>query len=278
MLDLLPEPESAPRRTDAPSESRRAGAVRRRVALFRGCAQDALRPQINDAAIRVLERLGCEVVTVSNASCCGAVAHHLGQRERAHALAASTASVLRDLMERAGVDTIACSASGCGTMLKDYVQVLGDGPDWAATAAAIASRTRDLGELIRELGGVAFAGPAGQGGVRVAVHSPCSIYHGQRLGDQVSPLLAAAGFATESLAEPHLCCGSAGVYNVLQPTLARELRTRKVELIRRSGATVVATGNIGCLLQLRAGVRDAGIDVAVVHAVELMDAATQKSE
>jgi glycolate oxidase iron-sulfur subunit len=163
-------------------------------------------------------------------------------------------------------------------MLKDYVQVLRGEPAMAGVAAAVASRTRDLSELIRELGGIA-AGMGGGQGERVAVHSPCSIYHGQRLGDQVSPLLAAAGFAAQSLPEPHLCCGSAGVYNILQPGLADELRMRKVELIRRSGAPLVATGNIGCLLQLRAGLREAGLAVPVVHAVELMDAATaQKSE
>jgi glycolate oxidase iron-sulfur subunit len=285
LLELVPE--RAPRRVSqagrsAPASGASTSKPRRRVALLRGCVQDELRPGINDAALRVLARLGCEVHELAGAHCCGALAHHLGQTARAHDLAAATAAALRKLIDEHGVDTIVSGTSGCGTMLKDYAQVLRE-TGAAASAADIASRTRDLGELVGELGGVAPSregGASGRDDVQVAVHSPCSIHHGQRLGDRNSALLAAAGYATSSLPEPHMCCGSAGVYNVLQPRLARELRARKVELIRASGAKVVATANVGCLTQLRAGLREAGLDTPVVHAIELMDAAMgdQKSE
>jgi glycolate oxidase iron-sulfur subunit len=223
MLELLPDRVCAP---DAKMVARSKAATRRRVALVRGCAQDELRPQINDAAARVLERLGCEVFNVSSATCCGAVAHHLGQRERARRIATRTASTLHELVARHGVDTVTCSASGCGTMLKDYGHVLHDVAGMESRADAVASRTRDLGELIRDLGGVPADVSRAPDGLRIALHSPCSIYHGQRLGDLVSPLLAASGYSVQTLGEPHLCCGSAGVYNILQPQLARELRDR----------------------------------------------------
>jgi glycolate oxidase iron-sulfur subunit len=285
MLDLVPERENG----DSPHSSRngdsphfQATEPRRRVALLRGCVQDELRPEINESATRVLARLGCDVVEVSG--CCGALAHHLGQAERARHLGLATARALHELIEHAGVETIVATASGCGTMLKDYAHVFhGDGAS-KALGREIASRTRDVSELIGELGGAAAlsgrahaarGGTLANDGGRVAVHSPCSIHHGQRLGDRASPLLAAAGYRTVSLPDPHLCCGSAGVYNILQPQLARELRARKVELIRASGASVVATGNIGCLVQIRSGLRDAGVDVEVRHVVELLDAAAR---
>jgi glycolate oxidase iron-sulfur subunit len=288
LFQLLPE--HAPGRggdaaqPHAPITLRNPSQPRRRVALVRGCVQDALRPQINDAALRVLVRFGCEVHEVSSAHCCGALVHHLGQARRAHATAAATAGALHELIVERGVDTIVSSASGCGTMLKDYGQLLGDSDDTRTLGADIAARTRDLAELIGELGGVAqlleSGGGAGSAALCVAVHSPCSIHHGQRLGDRLSPLLTAAGYATSSLPDPHMCCGSAGVYNILQPQIARELRARKADLIRASGAQVVATANIGCLTQLRAGLREAGVGTPVVHAIELLDAAmaTQKSE
>jgi len=287
LFELLPEP-APPRPELVPSQAPRslpqAAAARRRVALVRGCVQDELRPGINDAALRVLGRLGCEVRELGSRYCCGALAHHLGQTRRAHEAAAATARELGRLIGEHGVDTIVASASGCGTMLKDYAQVFRESDESASLGAEIAARTRDIGELVGELGGVSqmLAGSASgaHAGTRVAVHSPCSIHHGQRLGDRNSALLAAAGYATSTLPEPHMCCGSAGVYNVLQPALARELRARKVAFIRESRAAVVATTNIGCLMQLRAGLREAGLDTPVVHAIELMDAATadQKSE
>jgi len=205
MLELLPDP--VPPAALEPARKSTSAMPRRRVALLRGCAQDALRPQINDAAMRVLAGLGCEIFDVSSASCCGAVAHHLGQTDRARQIATATASTLHELAQRYQVDAIVCSASGCGTMLKDYDHVLHDVAGMRAIASAIASRTRDLSELIRELGGVPVARAAAPRASPVAVHSPCSIYHGQRLGDQVSPLLAATGYAAQSLGEAHLCCG-----------------------------------------------------------------------
>jgi glycolate oxidase iron-sulfur subunit len=270
LLELVPRPAPGPAEPVATAPPPRGPASRRPVALLAGCIQDELRPQINAAARRVLERLGREVLPVSSAHCCGALAHHLGRGDRARRSAAATARTLAGLIEDQGVEYVVCTASGCGTMLKDYPQVLRG--EMSVPARAIAARARDVSELVGELGGFAArVVPQAGAGVRIAVHSPCSIHHGQKLGDRVTPQLAAAGFAATPLDEPHLCCGSAGVYNVLQPVLARELRTRKVELIRRTGAELVVTGNIGCLMQLQAGLRAAGLDLPVVHAVELMD-------
>jgi glycolate oxidase iron-sulfur subunit len=277
LLDLVPA-ERQPSRERMPEAAPAAPSTtpRRRIALLRGCVQDALRPQINEAAARVLGRLGCEVVFLPEDYCCGALAHHLGRSAQAHRSALATARRVGELVAGSGVEYVVCTASGCGTMLKDYAQVLRGDAETERLAADVAQRTRDIGELVASLGGTDTPGHTTSApNVTVAVHSPCSIHHGQRLGNHTTALLAGAGYRASSLADAHLCCGSAGVYNVLQPEMARELRARKVELIERSGAGVVATGNIGCLVQLSAGLRAAGLDIPVVHAVELLDAASE---
>ena len=270
---LLPAPvramlELAPRRRAAQriSESRAAPEARRkRIALLTGCVQTVIAPEINAATIRLLKRSGAEVVAIDG--CCGALVHHLGKERRANALGAALVERLARELEGQGLDAIVANASGCGTHVKDYGYVFRDDAALAARAAAVSAKARDVTELLSELG-LPPAQPLTPKPI-VAYHSACSMQHGQKIDGPPRELLAAAGLEVREIAEGHLCCGSAGTYNVLQPTIAARLRDRKLAHIARTGADVVATGNVGCITQLaaRAG-------VPVVHTVELLDWAT----
>jgi glycolate oxidase iron-sulfur subunit len=256
-------PAAAPAR---PAVFAAAGERRLRVALLPGCAQQVLAPEINAATIRLLTRHGVEVVLAAGSGCCGALEHHLGREAPALARARANIDVWERERSAGGLDAILANASGCGTMLKDYGFVLRTDPGYAAKAAGIAGLARDVSEIIGELGlRPSPATPA----LKVAYHSACSLQHGQRIHRQPKDLLAAAGFAVVDVPEGHLCCGSAGTYNLLQPDLATALRDRKIASIAATGAEIVAAGNIGCIAQL-AG--HAGIPV--VHTVELLDWAT----
>jgi glycolate oxidase iron-sulfur subunit len=259
----LPKPSPAAATPAYPAEG---AAPRLRVALMPGCAQQVLMPQINEATIRLLTRHGCEVVITAGSGCCGALTHHLGQE--AQALASARANI--DAWERgraAGrLDAIVVNASGCGTMVKDYGFLLREDPAYAEKAARISGLARDISEVVAGLG----LKPAGDvPGLRVAYHSACSLQHGQKLHREPKTLLAAAGFDAVDVPEGHLCCGSAGTYNLLQPALATALRDRKLANIALTGASVVAAGNIGCITQLAAQA-----PIPVVHTVELLDWAT----
>jgi len=233
-----------------------------RVALLTGCVQDVLDPAINAATIRLLTRAGAEVVTVPG--CCGAIVHHLGRERDAQVLGARI--VERLAFELDGLDAIVVNASGCGTHAKDYGHLFRTNAVLAEKARAVSAKTRDVTELLTELGLPPVIDPPR---LSVAYHSACSMQHGQQLDEPPRALLRQAGFAVQEIAEGHLCCGSAGTYNVLQPELAARLRERKLANVARTGAAVVATGNIGCITQLASG---AG--VPVVHTVELLDWAT----
>ena len=263
MLELAPR-----RRTGAPRPAGEAGAIaprRKRVALVTGCVQTVIAPQINAATIRLLERCGAEVVQVGG--CCGALVHHLGKEKRANELGAALVERLHAELDGGGLDAIVANASGCGTHVKDYSYVFRDDAELAARAAAVSAKARDVTEVLAELG----LPPVVPGVERltVAYHSACSMQHGQRVEQPPRALLTAAGFAVKEIGEGHLCCGSAGTYNVLQPELAKRLRARKLEHIGRTRADVVATGNVGCITQLAAG-----SPVPVMHTVELLDWAT----
>jgi glycolate oxidase iron-sulfur subunit len=254
------------RATAAPSFTRSTGAAtRKRVALVTGCVQTVIAPQINAATIRVLERCGVEVVPVDG--CCGALVHHLGKERGANAFAAALVERLSSELDGSGLDAIVANASGCGTHVKDYGYLLRDDPRLASKAAAVSAKARDVTELLHELG----LPPVAPGARKptVAYHSACSMQHGQKVERQPRALLAAAGYELREIAEGHLCCGSAGTYNILQPELAARLRSRKLQHIANTGAEVVATGNIGCMTQLAAGTA-----VPVVHTIELLDFAT----
>ncbi|HVY66205.1 MAG TPA: glycolate oxidase subunit GlcF [Gammaproteobacteria bacterium] len=262
MLDLArPRPASAmPPPAAEPKVAKRA-----RVALLEGCVQTVIAPEINAATRRLLERAGAEVVTVGG--CCGALVQHLGQEQRAHALAASIVERLHAEIEGRGLDAIVANASGCGTHAKDLGYLFRNDRQLAAKAAAVSAKARDVTQTLTQLGLPPRA--SGVPRVSVAYHSPCSMQHGQKVDAEPRALLTAAGFEVREIAEGHLCCGSAGTYNVLQPQIATRLRERKLANIGRTQAAVVATGNVGCITQLATG-----DGPPVVHTVELLDWAT----
>jgi glycolate oxidase iron-sulfur subunit len=268
LVALAPSSIAAKSAVDQPQIFPAEGERRMRVALLPGCAQLVLMPEINEATIRLLTRHGCEVVVAAGSGCCGALVHHLG--EDAPALAFARANI--DAWERArdagGLDAVVVNASGCGTMVKDYGFLLREDPAYAEKAARIAGLARDVSEVASSLGLQRSAREAGQI-LRVAYHSACSLQHGQRIHGEPKALLAQAGFEVVDVPEGHLCCGSAGTYNLLQPELAAALRDRKLANIALTSADLVAAGNIGCITQLAVG-----LPVPVVHTVELLDWAT----
>src|SRR5215472_943529 len=267
MVELAPSAIPAPSPADRPQVFPAEGARRMRVALLPGCAQQVLAPEINEATIRLLTRHGAEVVVAAGSGCCGALLHHLGDEQPALALTRANIDAWERVPEAAGgLDAVVANASGCGTMLKDYGFLLRTDPAYAEKAARIAALSRDVSEIVAELG---LENPSNVPRVRVAYHSACSLQHGQKIDREPKALLAAAGFDVVDVPEGHLCCGSAGTYNLLQPELAAALRERKLANIASVRPEIVAAGNIGCITQLAAG---AG--VPVVHTVELLDWAT----
>jgi glycolate oxidase iron-sulfur subunit len=245
------------------------GHRRMRVALLPGCAQMVLAPEINEATIRLLTRYGCEVVFARGSGCCGSLAHHLGQEETALGFVRANIDAWEHERSTSGLDAIVINASGCGTTVKDYGFMLREDPDYAGKAARIAALARDVTEVVASLGLGRPTAPIIKARPLVAYHSACSMQHGQRIHDGPKKLLAAAGFETIDVPEGHLCCGSAGTYNLLQTEIAAALRDRKLANIARARPDFVATGNIGCINQLAPG-----CDVPVVHTVELLDWAT----
>ena len=249
------------------------GTKRMRVALMPGCAQQVLRPAINEATIRLLNRHGCEVVVPQGSGCCGALVHHMGREADSHAAAKANIAAWKTADAEAELDAIVINASGCGTTVKDYGFMLAGNADWADRAGWAADKARDITEVMIELGIDPLTAGLGDAAPVVTYHSACSMQHGQKLTTGPKQLLQAAGFEVREPREGHLCCGSAGTYNIMQPELAARLRARKLENIRAAGGGVVATGNIGCLEQLSGG-DDAGPALPVVHTVELLDWAT----
>jgi glycolate dehydrogenase iron-sulfur subunit len=266
LLELAPSTIPAPSPVDRPQIFPTQGERRLRVALLPGCAQQVLMPEINEATIRLLTRLGAEVVVAPGSGCCGALTHHLGDEGPALAFARANIDAWEKARATGGLDAIVANASGCGTMLKDYGFLLRTDAAYAEKAARIAALARDVSEIVAQLG-LRSSGNLPE--LRVAYHSACSLQHGQKIEREPKALLAAAGFTVVDVPEGHLCCGSAGTYNLLQPELASALRDRKLANIALTRADLVAAGNIGCITQL-AG--DA--PVPVLHTVELLDWAT----
>ena len=235
--------------------------------LARMCrVQQAIGPEINDATVRLLTRHGCEVVILHEAYCCGAITHHLGQEAPTLERAKANVAAWEKELDGEGLDAIIANASGCGTMLKDYGFVLAGDPAWAARGQRIASLTRDVSEFLAETGVTPIVAPPG---LRVAYQSACSLQHGQKVTRQPVSLLRQAGFTVVEPKEANLCCGSAGTYSLLQDEIAGQLRDRKLERLAATAPQVIASGNIGCITQLRGGA-----SVPVVHTVELLDWAT----
>ncbi len=268
MLELAPKNTSAASAMDLPQVIRPDGAPRMRVALLSGCAQQVLRPSINESTIRLLARLGCEVVIAENMGCCGALVHHMGLEEQSHQAAKRNIAAWEQAEQKHGsIDAVVINASGCGTTVKDYGWMLRNDTEWAARAKEISEKTKDITEVLLQLG---LSGLTDAPRPKLAYHSACSMQHGQQLKTEPVQLLQAAGFTVSQPAESHLCCGSAGTYNIMQPEWASELRDRKAGNIRVLKVDCVATGNIGCLTQIAAGMGE-NDDPPVVHTVELLD-------
>jgi glycolate oxidase iron-sulfur subunit len=256
LLTLVPATRRSPSATLASP-----AAATMRVALAPGCVQPVIAPAYDAAARRLLVRLGAEVVEAPGAGCCGALVHHLGRRAEARSFARRNVRAWQDL----ALDAIVATASGCGTMVKDYGHVLADDAAWAEPARRVASLARDVTEVVARL--TNGAAPRGEHtGTTVAYHAACSLQHGQKITALPRRLLAEAGFIVREVAEGHLCCGSAGTYNLTQPALAGALRARKAANIRATGAAIVAAGNVGCIAQL-----EGALDRPIVHTVELLD-------
>jgi glycolate oxidase iron-sulfur subunit len=242
------------------------GPRRGRVALLQGCAQQVLAPGINAAAIRLLTRHGIEVVLVAAEACCGSLTHHMGRDGDALARARHNIDLWVAEAERCGLDTILVTTSGCGTTIKDYGYMLREDRDYAGKASRIAAMAQDVTEYVARL---SIAWPRERSDIVVAYHSACSLQHGQKITQLPKELLSKSGFVVKDVAESHLCCGSAGTYNILQPEIARRLRERKVANIAAVEPDVIAAGNIGCMVQI-----SGGTSVPVVHTIELLDWAT----
>lgn len=238
----------------------------RRVALLPGCVQPALRPEINDAAVRLLSRNGVEVVVAKGTGCCGALVHHLGREHQAREQAKADIDAWMREIEGEGLDAIIVTASGCGTMLKDYGFIFRDDPAYAAKAARVSALARDVTEELAKLDLTRTnAPPLAATNHRVAYHSACSLQHGQKLHALGPDLLRKAGFNVVDVPEGHICCGSAGTYSLLQPEMSTQLRDRKARNIESVAPTIIAAGNIGCMTQIAQAT-----DIPIVHTVELL--------
>jgi glycolate oxidase iron-sulfur subunit len=242
------------------------GEKRGRVALLQGCAQQVLAPRLNQSAINVLTRHGIEVVLVKDEQCCGALTHHMGRDDDALARARANVAAWTAEAESAGLDAIVITTSGCGTVIKDYGYMLRNDRDYAKAAARVSALAKDITEY---LAGIELKGAQQQSGIVVAYHSACSLQHGQKITGLPKDLLSKNGFVVKDIPESHLCCGSAGTYNILQPDIASQLRDRKVANIASVKPDMIAAGNIGCMVQIAGGT-----SVPVVHTIELLDWAT----
>jgi glycolate oxidase iron-sulfur subunit len=253
--------------SDRPAIHPARGPLRMRVALLTGCAQRVLDPAINEATIRVLTRHGAEVVVIAGVGCCGALQHHMGQEDASHAMAAGNIRAFMAEKQARGLDHIVINTSGCGTTLKDYGFMLREDPHLAADAAAVSTMSRDISEILVALAIEPNGPPVPK--LRVAYHSACSLQHGQKVTTAPMAVLRKAGYEVVGVPEGHICCGSAGTYNLLQPEIAGQLKARKVANIASTRPDVIAAGNIGCIVQIASG-----INVPVVHTIQLVDWAT----
>ncbi|MEO5321855.1 glycolate oxidase subunit GlcF [Mesorhizobium sp. CC13] len=263
MLRLTPVSVPATSALEKPGVHTPKAARRGRVAILTGCAQPVLEPGINEATVSLLNRLGVEVVVPEGEGCCGALVHHMGREEAALASARRNVDAWTREIERGGLDAIVITASGCGTTIKDYGFMLRLDPAYAEKAARVSALAKDVTEYLATLD---LPEPARKPGLTVAYHSACSMQHGQKITRQPKDLLSRAGFLVKEPREGHLCCGSAGTYNIMQPEISARLRDRKVKNIEATGAALVATGNIGCITQIASAAK-----LPVVHTVKLLD-------
>jgi len=240
----------------------------RRMLVLQGCVQPGLKPNINAATARVLDRIGISLIAADEAGCCGALAHHLNDSDAGLAATRRNIDAWLPHLE-AGAEAVVMTASGCGVMVKDYGWLLRHDAAYADKAARISAATRDISEILAaERDALKSLTPRRSPltGKRIAYHPPCTLQHGQKLGGDVEALLTDAGVELTPVAEKHLCCGSAGTYSILQPKIAGALKTRKLGHLQAGGPEMIATANIGCLTHLQSG-----SPIPVRHWVELLD-------
>jgi glycolate oxidase iron-sulfur subunit len=238
----------------------------KRVALMLGCVQEVLAPSISRAAMRLLRRHGVDVVVARDEICCGALVHHLGRENEARRLARRNIDAWTALSREKPLDAVVITTSGCGTTIKDYGHLLARDRGYAERAEHVSGLARDVTEFID---GIGLLPPVMWSGLRIAYQSACSLQHGQKLDALPISLLEQAGFNIMQIPEGHLCCGSAGTYNLLEPGLSGELRDRKLANIAKLNADVIVSANIGCMTQLAGGTK-----APLVHTVEMVDWAT----
>jgi glycolate oxidase iron-sulfur subunit len=265
MLEMAPKDVPPPSLNDDPQVFPAYGERKKRVALMTGCAQKALNTDINDATIRLLRRHGCEVVIAEGMGCCGALTHHMGKVKESHGTAAKNIRAWAKEMDGEGLDYIVINTSGCGTTVKDYGHMFREDA-LAEDAARVSEKARDISEVMIELG---LTNPEPPQPLRIAYHAACSLQHGQQIKDFPKQLLRNAGFKVVEPKDSHLCCGSAGTYNLMQPEISGQLKERKVNTLEATNPDIIAAGNIGCMMQI-----GSAIGVPVVHTAELLDWAT----
>jgi glycolate oxidase iron-sulfur subunit len=241
------------------------GPKKGRVALMSGCVDQVVKPSIREATIRLLTRHGIEVVLPEGEACCGSLSHHMGREHEAHDFVKNNVDAWTREIENGGLDAILITASGCGTTVKDYGFMLRTDRAYAGKAAKVSSLACDITEYLSSLELKAELPVK----LPVAYHSACSMQHGQKITQQPKRLLSGMGFEVRDVPEGHLCCGSAGTYNMLQPEIASRLRERKVTNVRSTGAGLIATGNVGCMVQI-----GSALEWPILHTVELLDWAT----
>lgn len=264
MLELAPAKAPTRSTMEGPARFVAGSGVRKgRVAILSGCAQPVLKPSINDATIRLLQRSGYEIVLPEGEGCCGALVHHMGKEGAALESARRNVDAWTRELEGDGLDAILITASGCGTTVKDYGFMLREDKAYAEKAEKVSTLTKDITEFLIE---VELGEPHVKPELTVAYHSACSMQHGQKITHQPKDLLKAAGFVVRDVPDGHLCCGSAGTYNILQPEIAGKLRHRKVVNIENTNPDLIATGNIGCMSQI-----GLGTDLPIIHTAELLD-------
>jgi glycolate oxidase iron-sulfur subunit len=264
MISMAPKQVPPVSRNDDPQSFAPIAPKKKRVALMTGCAQRALNTDINDATIRVLRRFGCEVVIPKDQGCCGALTHHMGKVDASHASAEANIRAWMAEINGEGLDAIVINTSGCGTTVKDYGHMFRDTP-LAQEAATISALAKDISEVLVDLDL-----PKGDDkDMTIAYHAACSLQHGQKIKDHPKTLLKHAGFRVAEPRDPHLCCGSAGTYNLLQPEISGQLKDRKVKTLEAVNPDIIAAGNIGCMMQI-----GSATSVPIVHTVELIDWAT----
>ena len=264
MLEMAPKYIPPVSRNDDAQVFPAEGQAKMRVALMTGCAQRALNTDINDATIRVLTRLGCDVVIADGQGCCGALTHHMGKTDESHGTAAKNIRAWMHEVNGAGLDAVVINTSGCGTTVKDYGHMFRNS-QLATDAAKVSELAMDISEVLMKLDLPEM--PAKE--TKVAYHAACSLQHGQQIKTFPKNLLRKAGFTVLEPADSHLCCGSAGTYNLMQPEISQQLKARKVETLEALQPDIIAAGNIGCMMQI-----GSGTGVPIVHTVELIDWAT----